>query len=55
MRFREPMTFPDWLGRWLDRRLWQPTLIQDPKTGAWRGATDEDYAAWMEEMNGEDR
>jgi hypothetical protein len=47
--FPQSMTFREWLVRWVDRRLHQPALVQDPDTGEWRGATDEEYAAWMAE------
>ena len=43
--FREPLTLTDWFARWLDGRLYQePALIEDPATGAWRAATDADWA-----------
>jgi hypothetical protein len=42
--FREPLTLAQWLGRWIEGRLEQPWLIEDPDTGTWRGATDEDFA-----------
>jgi SMI1 / KNR4 family (SUKH-1) len=47
--FPQSMTFTEWLGRWVEGRLYQPALVQDPDTGAWRGATDEEYATWMAE------
>jgi hypothetical protein len=28
----------------------QPTAVQDPVTGKWRGATDAEHAAWAAEM-----
>jgi hypothetical protein len=42
--FREPMTLVRWLQRWIEGRLRQPWLLEDPDTGIWRGATDEDWA-----------
>jgi hypothetical protein len=48
--FRERMTLPEWLSHWLKGRLWQPTVVQDPDTGEWRGATDEEMAAWASEV-----
>jgi hypothetical protein len=51
MLFRQSMTLGEWLGRWVDGRLYQPWLIEDPTTGAWRGATDADYAALMPEAS----
>jgi hypothetical protein len=52
--FSQSMTFREWLVRWVDGRLHQPALVQDPDTGEWRGATDEEYAmiwtpTWMAE------
>ena len=44
--FREPLTLPQWLGRWVDGRLNQPALIEDPATGAVRPATDTDFGQW---------
>jgi hypothetical protein len=41
--FREPNAV-QCLQRWIDGRLQQPWLRQDPDTGTWRGATDEDWA-----------
>lgn len=47
--FPQSMTVREWLARWVHGRLHQPTLVQDPNTGEWRDATDEEYAAWMAE------
>jgi hypothetical protein len=47
--FPQSIGFREWLVRWVDGRLYQPALVQDPDTGEWRGATDEEYAAWMAE------
>ena len=41
--FPEPFVLAEWLARWLAGTLTQPFLIEDPVTGQWRGATDEDY------------
>lgn len=41
--FPEPLVLAEWLARWLAGTLTQPYLIEDPVTGQWRGATDEDY------------
>jgi hypothetical protein len=49
MLFRQSMAFEEWLERWVGGRLDQPALVEDPETGSWRGATDEDYAAWAAE------
>lgn len=45
--FRQSITFTEWLARWVDRRLYQPFLGQDPETGEWREATDEEYEQMM--------
>jgi hypothetical protein len=38
------MTFQELLVQWVDRRLRQPARLQYPDSGAWRTATDEEYA-----------
>jgi hypothetical protein len=47
--FREPLTLIGWLGRWVDGRLHQPALFEDPETGVVRPATDDDFARWEAE------
>jgi SMI1/KNR4 family protein SUKH-1 len=47
--FVDTTTLSTWFARWLDGKLWQPTLVQDEATGAWRGATDEEQEAWAAE------
>lgn len=47
--FPEKVTFTDWLGRWTSGRLSQPAGIEDPETGEWRGATQEEAAASLRE------
>jgi hypothetical protein len=47
--FREPVTLAEWLRRWVDGRLHQPALFEDPETGVVRPATDEDFARWDDE------
>jgi hypothetical protein len=42
----------EWFAKWLEGRLYQPWLVQDPITGAWRGATDAEYEAEMAEEFG---
>ena len=42
--FPQPLTLAQWLDRWVRGNLHQPTLVQDPTTQEWRGATDEEYA-----------
>jgi hypothetical protein len=46
----QTMTLTDWLERWLQGRLYQPVSVHDPSTGQWRGATDQEYATWLAEM-----
>jgi hypothetical protein len=47
--FRESTTFVEWLSRWVEGRLCQPVLVEDPDTGEWRGATDEEQTEWASE------
>jgi len=42
--YPQPLSLAGWLGRWAECALYQPWLIEDPVTGTWRGATDDDYA-----------
>ncbi|MBY8874236.1 hypothetical protein K7640_20615 [Micromonospora sp. PLK6-60] len=42
--FGQRMDVAEWFGRWVDGRLRQPWLVEDPATGRWRGATDAEYA-----------
>ena len=51
---RQDITFTEWLARWGERRLDQPAVVQDPQTGEWRGATDEEYAEWAAEWAAEE-
>ena len=48
--FPQSMTFREWLVRWIDRRLHQPALVQDPDTGEWRGATDQEDTEWIAKL-----
>lgn len=48
--FPQPLTLAQWLNRWVSENLYQPTLVQDPITQEWRGATDEECAQWAAEM-----
>jgi len=48
--FKEELSFCDWLGRWVNGRAYQPVLIQDPDSGQWRGATEEEKATWMADL-----
>ncbi|WP_052744837.1 hypothetical protein [Micromonospora sp. HK10] len=43
--FPEGISLTEWLSRWLDGRLHQPMVVQDPQTGAWRGATAAEHEA----------
>lgn len=49
--FPEEITIADWLARWVDLRLNQPCVVQDPESGQWRGATDAEWALWTAEMD----
>jgi SMI1 / KNR4 family (SUKH-1) len=40
--FPEPLTLATWLERWVDGSLRQPAIIEDPDTGEWRPATEDD-------------
>ncbi|GAA4258249.1 hypothetical protein [Dactylosporangium darangshiense] len=50
--FPQGMTIVEWFAKWVDGRLHQPWLLQDPESGLWRGATDEETAAMLEEAFG---
>jgi hypothetical protein len=52
--FPQGMTITDWFGKWVDGRLYQPWLREDPVTGQWRGATDAETQAELEEFADED-
>jgi hypothetical protein len=49
--FKEELSFGDWFDRWVNGRLVQPVLVQEPDSGRWRGATEEEKATWMAEFN----
>jgi hypothetical protein len=40
--FAQDFTFASWLARWIAGTIYQPTLVQDPATGHWRGASDDE-------------
>jgi hypothetical protein len=40
--FPQTVTFAEWLARWVECRLYPPFLSQDPTTGEWRAATEEE-------------
>ncbi|MGI5486819.1 hypothetical protein [Microtetraspora malaysiensis] len=48
--FPQPLSFTEWLHRWTEGTLHQPWLVQDEKTGEWRGATDTEAGAAMESI-----
>jgi hypothetical protein len=49
--FPQHLTVTDWFARWLEGRLYQPWLVEDPVTGDWRGATDAEYAEMIAEFD----
>jgi hypothetical protein len=48
--FPQYLTVAQWFAKWLERRLYQPWLRQDPTTGDWRGATDAEHEAEQAEL-----
>jgi hypothetical protein len=52
MTFRQPLTLAESFARWIDGRLHQPALIEDPDSGDVRPATDEDFEQWEREERG---
>ena len=48
--FKQPLTLAQWLDRWVSGNLHQPTLVRDPVTQEWRGATDDEYAQRVAEL-----
>ena len=38
------MGLAEWLHLWIEGRLHQPWSLQDPDTGEWRGATNDETA-----------
>ncbi len=42
--FRQEMGLAEWLQLWIEGRLYQPWVLQDPTTGEWRGATNDEAA-----------
>jgi hypothetical protein len=48
--FSSDVAFAEWLDKWIDGRLFQPTLVQDGETGKWRGATDAEMERWTAEI-----
>jgi hypothetical protein len=49
--FPQGITVAEWFAKWLDGRLYQPWLREDPITGEWRGATDAETEAELEESD----
>jgi hypothetical protein len=47
--FPQHMSIADWFAKWVDGTLHQPWLVQDPTTGEWRGATDAEYVAMIQD------
>lgn len=49
--FPHEMGFGAWLWAWSERRLHQPWSVQDPLTGAWRGATFEETELALSDLD----
>jgi hypothetical protein len=47
--FHQSLTLAEWFARWVEGRLYQPALIQDPESGEVRPAADEDFEQWKAE------
>ncbi|GAA3972262.1 hypothetical protein GCM10023085_63270 [Actinomadura viridis] len=47
--FPQHLSFTEWMRRWLEGTLHQPWLVQDERTGQWRGATDAETAATLKQ------
>lgn len=43
--FRQEMGFTEWLWLWVEGRLYQPWVVEDPETGEWRCSTNGETAA----------
>jgi hypothetical protein len=53
--FPQEMGLVEWLQLWIEGRLCQPWALQDPVTGEWRGATnDETTRALLEDWDPDD-
>jgi len=48
--FPQHMTIVEWFGRWVAGTLWQTWLVEDPVTGRWRGATEDEYRDAMTDV-----
>jgi hypothetical protein len=49
--FPQELNFTDWLSLWIDGTLYQPWALEDPATGEWRGATNDESAAMFDEVD----
>lgn len=49
--FCQGIGLSEWLERWIDGRLHQPVVIEDPETGELRGATDAEIEQWADEVD----
>lgn len=47
---KQNLKLVDWFGLWLDDRLYQPLVGQDPATGEWRCATNDETEAALQEQ-----
>jgi hypothetical protein len=48
--FPQHLSLTEWFARWVEHRLYQPWLVEDPATRMWRGATDAEYAELAAEI-----
>lgn len=49
--YHQNISLETWLERWLEGRLHQPAVIEDPGTGEWRGATEDEMDEWASEFD----
>jgi hypothetical protein len=48
--YRQGIGLAEWLICWMDGRLYQPAVVEDPETGELRGATDAELEEWAAEF-----
>ena len=52
--FAQDLSVHEWFARWVGGTLAPPTLVQDPDTLQWRGATDAEVAQMLDEAGYDD-